>query len=349
MKRHISALRRSLVFAGLLLICSIQLSSSQNNSVSSNVTRTVLKNGLHVVIIRNPLAPVVTVEENYLAGGNETPEGFPGTAHAQEHMAFRGCEGISADQTSALYAQLGGLNNADTQQNITQYFTTAPAADLDIALRIDSACMKNIADDESEWAQERGAIEQEVARDLSNPTYKFITRLNEDMFAGTPYAHDALGTKDSFDATTGDMLKQFSRNWYAPNNAMLVVVGDVDPQKALAQITEYYGSIPRRPLPRRPQVNLTPVKSETFTLDSNLPYVLAFIAYRLPGTSSADYAATRVLSDVLASQRANLYGLVPAGKALAAEFGLEETYPLASVGYALTALPARTQQRALRT
>ena len=86
--------------------------------------------------------------------------------------------------------------------------------------------------------------------------------------------------------------------------------------------------------------NLTPVKSETFTLDSNLPYVLAFIAYRLPGTSSADYAATRVLSDVLASQRANLYGLVPAGKALAAEFGLEETYPLASVGYALTALPA---------
>lgn len=112
-------------------------------------------NGLRVVIIRNPLAPVVTVEENYLVGGNETPAGFPGTAHAQEHMAFRGCAGISADQTAALYAQLGGQNNADTQQNITQYFTTVPAADLDIALRIDAACMRDIDDAEQEWAQEK--------------------------------------------------------------------------------------------------------------------------------------------------------------------------------------------------
>ena len=135
--------------------------------------RATLKNGLRVVIIRNPLAPVVTVEENYIAGGDETPTGFPGMAHAQEHMAFRGCDGISGDQISAMYAQLGGFGNADTEQNITQYFTTVPAADLEIALRIDAACMRKIDDAEEEWAQEKGAIEQEVARDLSNPTYKF--------------------------------------------------------------------------------------------------------------------------------------------------------------------------------
>lgn len=316
------------------------MSSSQSKAVTSDVTRTVLSNGLRVVIIRNPLAPVVTVEENYLAGGNETPQGFPGTAHAQEHMAFRGCEGISADQTAALFAQLGGLNNADTQQNITQYFETIPAADLDIALRIDAACMKNIVDSDSEWTQERGAIEQEAARDLSNPTYKFITRVNEDMFADTPYAHDALGTKDSFDATTGEMLKRYARDWYAPNNALLVVVGDVDPKTAMAQITDYYSGIPKRSLPNRQPVKLKPVNGETFTLDSNLPYSLAFVAYRLPGSDNRDYAAARVLADVLASQRADLYALVPEGKALAAEFGLAETYPLASVGYAVTALPA---------
>ena len=84
--------------------------------------------------------------------------------------------------------------------------------------------------------QERGAIEQEVARDLSNATYKFITRLNSDMFAGTPYAHDALGTKPSFDATTGAMLHKFYRTWYAPNNAILVITGDVDPQAVLAKV-----------------------------------------------------------------------------------------------------------------
>lgn len=337
------ALRRRLWQAasiGLVLLTAAPLSIPQPKARFSGVTRAVLKNGLRVVIIRNPLAPVVTVEENYLAGGDETPDGFPGTAHAQEHMAFRGCTGISGDQTAALYAQLGGQNNADTQQNITQYFATVPAGDLDIVLRMDAACMGEVNDAEAEWSQERGAIEQEVARDLSNPTYKFLTRMNEDLFSGAPYAHDALGTKPSFDATTGEMLKKFARDWYAPNNALLVVVGDVDPKAALAQIDQLYGSIPQHALPARPQVVLKPVKSETFTLDSNLPYLLSFIAYRMPGTGSPDYAAAQILGDVLGSQRGNLYALVPDGKALAAQFGMAESYPLASVGFALAALPS---------
>ncbi len=200
--------------------------------------------------------------------------------------------------------------------------------------------MRDIDDSQAEWAHEKGAIEQEVARDLSEPTYKFLTRLNEDLFAGTPYAHDALGTHDSFETTTGDMLKTFYKNWYAPNNAILVVSGDVDPAKTLALIKDLYGSIPRKPLPSRPEVILGPVKHETFTLDSNLPYVLAFLSYRLPGTESPDFFAARVLADVIASHRADLYALVPAGKALETSFELEETYPKASVGFAVGVLPA---------
>ncbi len=304
------------------------------------VVRTTLKNGLRVVILRNALAPVATVELNILAGADETPSGFPGMAHAQEHMAFRGCDGMTADQTAAVYAQLGGQNNADTQQNITQYFATIPAADIDIALRAQAACLRGIDDSQREWAEEKGAIEQEVARDLSNPTYKFIDRLNADLFAGTPYAHDALGTKLSFDATTGEMLGAFHRKWYAPGNAILVIVGEIDPAATLAKVEQLYGNIPNHPVPDRPTATLRPVKSETFTLDSNLPYVLGFIAYRLPGTDSKDFAAAQILADVLSSQRADLFAMVPAGKALAAEFGLAETYPTASVGFGLVALPA---------
>src|SRR3984893_2673283 len=281
---------------------------------SSDVTRATLDNGMRVVILRNPLAPVVTVEQNYLVGGNETPQGFPGMAHAQEHMAFRGCSELTGDQISAIFAQLGGFGNADTQQNITQYYTTLPAGDLDIALRVDADCMQDIQDSQTEWAQEKGAIEQEVARDLSNPTYKFITRANEDMFAGTAYSHDPLGTKDSFDATTGEMLKQFYKSWYAPNNAILVITGDVQADAVLPKVKEFYGKIERKSLPPRPEIKLPPVKSESFTLDSNLPYLLAFIAYRMPGTDSPDFAAVRILCDVLSSQRANLYGPVPRGK-----------------------------------
>jgi zinc protease len=306
------------------------------------ILRTKLDNGLRVVVIRNSLAPVATVELNFMVGGDETPSGFPGMAHAQEHMAFRGCTGMTADQTAAIYAQLGGRNNADTQQTITQYFETVPAADLDVALQAEATCLHRIDDSQEQWSEERGAIEQEVARDLSNPTYKFISRLNEDMFAGTPYAHDPLGTKSSFDATTGEMLKDFYKKWYSPGNAILVIVGDIDPAATLAKIKQWFGDIPDHPLPARPSVDLKPLKSESFTLDSNLPYVLGFIAYRFPGTDSADYAAAQLLADVLASQRADLYEMVPAGKALGTEFGLAESYPKASVGYGLVALPAES-------
>jgi zinc protease len=309
-------------------------------SPAQNVTRATLPNGAQAVIIRNALAPVATVEANFIVGGNETPDGFPGMAHAQEHMAFRGCAGMTADQTAAIYALLGGENNADTQQNITQYFATVPAADVNVALEAQAACLKGVDDSQAEWDQERGAIEQEVQRDLSNPTYKFIDRLNSAMFAGTPYAHDPLGTKASFDATTGAMLKDFYTRWYSPSNMVLVVVGDVDPAATMAKIKDLYGGIANHSLPARPQVQLQPFQSQTFSIDSNLPYVLGFIAYRFPGTDSSDYAASQILADVLASQRADLYGMVPAGKALDAEFGMAENYRQASVGYGAVALPA---------
>src|SRR5580693_9507704 len=257
-----------------LLITTLILATSAANAADSAATvlRATLDNGLRVVIVRDPLAPVATVYENYLVGGQDTPAGFPGTAHAQEHMAFRGCKGLTGDQIAAIYAQLGGSSNADTQQNITQYFVTVPAQDLDVALRLDSSCMQDIEDSQEQWAAERGAIEQEVSRDLSNPTYKFITRLNEDLFSGTPYAHDALGTKASFDATTGEMLRKLYLDWYAPNNAILVITGDVVPATVLAKVKQLYGPIPRKTLPARPTIDLKPVKPETFTLDSNLPY-----------------------------------------------------------------------------
>ena len=323
-----------------VMILASSMSGQAKPAANSDATRATLDNGLRVVIVRDPLAPVATVEINYLAGGNETPAGFPGMAHAQEHMAFRGCSGVTADQIAAIYAQLGGAGNADTQQNITQYYSTVPASDLDVALRINAACMQDVQDSQAEWATEKGAIEQEVARDLSNPTYKFITRLNEDMFSGTVYSHDALGTKDSFDATTGDMLKDFYKRWYAPNNAILVVAGDVQPSAVLAQVKEYFGKIEKKSLPARPEITLPPVKAESFTLDSNLPYLLAFVSYRTAGTDSPDFAAVQILSDVLASQRGNLYALVPAGKALETGFGLVEAYPKASVAFSAAALPA---------
>src|SRR5450631_1411487 len=104
---------RCFLFATWALTWAAASLNAQSTANTRDVTRATLDNGLRVVIVRDPLAPVATLEENYLAGGNETPAGFPGTAHAQEHMTFRGCSGLSADQIAAIYAQLGGNMDAD--------------------------------------------------------------------------------------------------------------------------------------------------------------------------------------------------------------------------------------------
>ncbi len=302
------------------------------------VVRTTLENGLRIVVVRNDLAPVVTTMVNYLVGSNEAPPGFPGMAHAQEHMMFRGSPGLSANQLADIVAAMGGKFDADTQQTVTQYFMTVPAEDLDVALKIESIRMRNVLDTQKLWSQERGAIEQEVAQDISNPEYLFYSKLLGAMFAGTPYSHDALGTRASFNQTTGAMLKKFYDTWYAPNNAILVIAGDVDPQKAIGQVKSLFGGIEHRSLPERPEVDLSPLQPKEIEMESDLPYGLAFVAYRLPGYSSEEFAAAQVLTDVLGSQRGDLYALVPQGKAL--DTGFEGNFlPRSALAFAVAALP----------
>jgi len=303
-----------------------------------SILRATLDNGLRVVIVRNPLAPVATTVINYLVGSDEAPEGFPGTAHAIEHMMFRGSPGLSADQLANITAALGGNFDADTQQVVTQYYFTIPAEELDVALHIEAIRMQSLSSSEELWNQERGAIEQEVAQDLSNPDYVFYTKLLEAMFRGTPYAHDALGTRPSFDQSTDAMLRNFHDTWYSPNNAILVIVGDLQPAKTLAEVKKLFGDLPAKKLPERPAIHLSSLEAQRLRLPTDSSTGLAVVAFRLPGSESDDYAATEVLADVLSSQRGSLYALVPEGKALSAGFSVS-ALPQAGVGYAAAAFP----------
>jgi len=337
----------TIALAGLLLTPWTGIRADPAGSPSSDeALRETLDNGLRVVIVRNPLAPVVTTVVNYLVGSNEAPAGFPGTAHAQEHMMFRGSPGLSAGQLADISAAMGGMFNADTQQTVTQYFFTVPSQNLDVALHIELIRMRGVLDSEKLWQKERSAIEQEVAQDLSNPEYVFYTRLLADMFAGSPYAHTALGTVPSFDKTTGAMLAEFHETWYVPNNAILVIVGDVEPAEALSQVKELFGPLPARPLPPRPAIELEPVRPDTIALATDRPYGLSFVAARMPGYDSPDYAASVVLADVLSSQRGSLYDLVPQGKALYAGFSLD-TLPQTGLGYAIAAFPKGADAQSL--
>ena len=308
------------------------------SAAGEEVLRDTLKNGLRVVIVHNALAPVVTTEINYLVGSNEAPDGFPGMAHAQEHMMFRGSPGLSAGQLANLIAAMGGNFDADTQETVTQYFFTVPAEDLEMALHIEAIRMRGVLDSEDLWDKERGAIEQEVAQDFSDPQYVFYERLLSGMFAVTPYAHSPLGTRPSFQKTTGAMLKSFHENWYAPNNAIMVIVGDVEPKQALATVKRLFDDIPPKSLPPRPAISLKGLEPSTIAMDTDLPYGLAVVAYRFPGYGDPDYAAGEILADVLGSQRGNLYALVPEGKALLFDFETS-IFPHAGLGYGMAGFP----------
>jgi len=335
------------LFGSLILSALFWLQPAAHAASSNpNKLRATLTNGLRVVIVRNDLAPVVTTELNYLVGSDEAPQGFPGMAHAQEHMMFRGSPELSAAQLADISAAMGGEFDADTQQSVTQYFFTVPAEDLNVALHIGALRMRGVLDKEALWNKERGAIEQEVARDFSNPEYVMYSRLLAAMFEGTPYEHDALGTRASFDKTTGRMLKQFHHTWYVPNNAILVVVGHLDLQKTLAEIKRLYGSIPMRKLPPRPKVKLRPVKPQWLHMKTDSPYGLTAIAWRTPGYDNKDYAASQVLADVLNNPRSRLFDLVTNGKAL--ETGFENgPLPHAGMGIAYAAFSKGADSDAL--
>lgn len=303
-----------------------------------NVLRATLDNGLRVVIVRNTLAPVVATAVNYMVGSDEAPDELPGTAHAMEHMMFRGSPGLSADQLANIGSVMGGAFNANTRESITQYLYTVPAEDLDVALHIEALRMQGVTASKEDWDKERGAIEQEVAQDLSNPSYVLYEKLRAQLFAGTPYAHSALGTRPSFEATTAEILKRFHDDWYAPNNAILVVVGDVKPREALAKVRSLFGAIKPKSLPPRPQIEFAPVEPARIAMATDRPNASVVIAMRLPGLDSRDFPALEALADVLASRRFALYGLVPQGKALSASFTLDPL-PRASLAYAEVSIP----------
>lgn len=314
---------------------------AQGKGEPVTVTRATLANGLSIVVVRDTLAPVVSTVLNYEAGADDEP--IYGLAHATEHMMFRGSKTLDESQFAEVPAITGGNLNADTQNEITQYFFTMPSQDLDVALHLEASRAQGLLLDQKAWSLERGAIKQEVAQDNSSAFYRLSVKVLENMLGGTPYADDGLGSIHSFDRQVNSpQLRAFYGAWYHPNNAVFVIVGDVDPAAAIAKVRELFGGIPARKLPARRPVSLRPLAPATYHDDSDQPFTLATLNYRFPGYDDPDYAAGQVLADVLNSQRGDLFALVAAGKSLGTEFDTQE-YPKAGLATAVDEVPVATK------
>ncbi len=346
--RKIRFVPRALISLSVLfLIANGCANLPQNQASAPSVLNKTLDNGLQVVIVRDPLAPVVTQQVTYMVGANQSPQGFPGMAHATEHMMFRGSPGLAGDQLSGISAQLGGDMDAYTTSTTTTYYFTVPADDLDLTMRIEAIRMAGVDDTQTDWEKERGAIEQEVARDNSSPMFVLQAKARERIFAGTPYADTGLGTKESFDQTTADLLKSFHDTWYTPSNALLVIAGDVDPQAVYVKVQRLFGAIPRRQAPVKAPIALQPVPSETISSTTDQPYGFVSYTFRAPGYRSADYAAAEVLAQVLNSPRGPISSLAYEGKALDAGF-FQQTFPDTGYATAWAAFPQGGDPDALK-
>ncbi|AWN15311.1 pitrilysin family protein [Salinisphaera sp. LB1] len=322
--------------------------SAADSPSHTQVARETLDNGLQVIVVPDRLAPVATTMLTYKVGSREAPKGFPGMAHAQEHMMFRGAKGLSAQQIAGISAALGGQSNAFTTNDSTTYYFTVPNQFTDVALRLHAERMKSVLDKPADWKQERGAIEQEVSQDMSSPIQVAIKRMREALYQGTPYSHDALGTRASFNKTTAKMLKHFHDQWYAPNNAVLVVAGNVDADKILAEAKNLFGGIPSKKLPERKPVKPGKIESKTIHMPTDSGYGFALIGSRAPGSRNAQaMATTEVLASVLNNPRGPLYTqMVASGKSLAARY---TTLPaaLGSIGVSYVVFPKGADADAL--
>jgi zinc protease len=326
---------RSILASALALVGVVALVRPADAAV--DVVRATLSNGMRVVVVHNPLAPVVSTILNYETGSDD--ETVDGEAHALEHMMFRGSASLSSSQLMDSVSLTGGDFDADTQDAITQYFFTVPSQYLDIALHLERsrATGLNLATDQ--WAQEKGAITQEVTQDNSNAIYRIFTKIQNRVLEGTPYAKNGLGTVYGFAHQVNmPLLRTYYSEWYKPNNAVYVIVGNVDPATTIAKVKQLFGDIPSGKLPARAPVTLRPLVPKTYHDESDLPVTVVLLGYRLPGYDSPDYAASEILSDVLSSQRSDLFGLVATGKAIQTGFQ-GQTFRKAGFGFAYGVVP----------
>ncbi len=312
---------------------------------STDVTRATLSNGLRVIVVHNPLAPVVTAMMNYQAGSDE--QWIDGLAHATEHMMFRGSASLSSSQLMETMEITGGNFDADTQSTVTQYFFTVPSQYLGIALRAERSRAAGLLMAADQWNQERGAITQEVTQDNSNALYRLFVKMQERIIGGTPYAKNGLGTVEGFArGVNSRQLLKFYRAWYHPNNAVYVIVGDVDGPATVAEVGRLFGDVPAATLPARAPVHLKPLRAAIYHDVSDQPFTAVLLGYRLPGYQSPDYAAAQILGDVLSSQRSEFGALPYVGKALNSQFFVE-SYPETAVGVAFVAVPVTAKPDAV--
>jgi predicted Zn-dependent peptidase len=297
MKKHGVQALLLVLFLGVL-----QAAAQQAKVPRLDFTDQRLENGLRVLIAPDHSAPVFAIAVTYNVGSRNERPGRTGFAHLFEHMMFQGSENVGKGEHFILILNNGGGMNGTTNEDRTNYFEELPKNQLDLALFLEADRMRSLAVNQANLDNQRNAVQEERRVSIDNQPYGKseleIDNLSYDNFA---YKHSTIGSMADLDAASVDDVKGFFRIYYAPNNAVLTLVGDLDPQEALEKVKKYFGAIPPQPAP--PKVDLAEPehygerREVIYDPLARLPQLL--ISYHIPPGDTPENFQVQVLASIL--------------------------------------------------
>ena len=272
------------------------------------VETTTLSNGLRVVVSPDHSAPVATVGVYYQIGFRLEPRGRSGFAHLFEHMMFQGSENAGKMEHIKLINASGGILNGSTYHDITNYYEAVPSNALERILWLEADRMRALKVDDENLKNQRDVVKEEVRVNVLNQPYGGFPWLDLPpvAFRNWPNAHNFYGDFNDLDAANLGDVKSFFHTYYAPNNAVLLVLGDVDPAESFALAKRYFESIPAGPVPPRVDATEPPQTEERRGEVSEKfgPLPAMAIGYRAPARGTPDWYAAGILDRLLHGGRA---------------------------------------------
>ena len=285
-----------------------QKTATENEMVSQTSSGTHEKtfaNGMKVIVKEDHRAPVVISQVWYQVGSAQEHSGITGVSHVLEHMMFKGTEKYPSGTFSSTVAEIGARDNAFTGRDYTAYYQLMGKQNLEISMELESDRMLNLILSEEDFKSEVEVVKEERRlRTDDNPNARVYEQLYSTAFINNPYHHPIIGWMDDLNNLEVEDLADWYQRWYTPNNATLVVVGDVEPAGVFAMAEKYFGGLEGRPVkaskPRleHPQ---TGTRRVTVKAIAKLPYIM--LGYKVPSLATAEedwepYALS-VLSAVL--------------------------------------------------
>jgi zinc protease len=287
----------------IFLVAGTLLGGTASAPIHIPIEKYQLKNGLRVILSRDNTLPVVTVYLAYDVGARSEERGRSGFAHLFEHMMFEGSSNVKKGEHMHYVEANGGEMNGSTHPDYTDYFETLPSNKLPLALWLESDRMRSLAITPENLANQKEAVKQE--RRLGTDNQPYVTAIVDVwptmVFRNWQSSHSIIGSFEDLNAATIGDVSKFFKSYYAPDNAVLTIVGDIQPDETKKLVEKYFGDIPAQPLPKHTDLaEPGPQTAQMKTYNDPLAKVPAvLIGYPAPARGSEDFYSLSVLDLVL--------------------------------------------------